>query len=218
MNFAYYIFLLLIIFLCFFTIKRNLLISPKKIKIYFTIVILLLLFRHIGLVSLCILESSKYIYYLKSIIYLDNIAIPLIVLAVTYVYSRSEKLKFTGSYFILAIVAVIYAYIMYLSKVVVNVSVIYGFIMLIDKEIMVSMLLLVLLGVMLIINVLLLDKKHVNKKGIWFIICAIMVVMIEKVIILGGLKIFPYCVIGELIFLIIINLVLNSFKKSKLNI
>ena len=217
MNFAYYIFLLLIIFLCFFTIKRNLLVSPKKIKIYFTIVILLLLLRHIGLISLCILESSKYIYYLKSIIYLDNISIPLIVLAVTYVYSRSEKLKFTGSYFIFAVVAVIYAYIMYLSKVVVNVSVIYGFIMLIDNEIIVSMFLLILLGIMLIINVLILDKKHVNKKGVWFIISAIMVVMIEKVIIIGGLKIFPYCVIGELIFLIIINLVLNSFKKSKLS-
>lgn len=217
MNFAYYIFLLLIIFLCFFTINRNLSVSPKKIKIYFTIVLILLLFRHLGLVSLCILESSKYLYRLKSIIYLDNIAVPLIVLAVTYVYSRSEKLKFTGSYFILAIVSAVYACIIYMSKVMINVSSIYGFIMSIDNEIIASMFSLILLGIMLIVNVLLLDKKHVNKKGIWFIIIAIMVVMIEKVIILGGIKVFPYCVIGELIFLIIINFVISGFKKSKLN-
>ncbi|WP_455796581.1 hypothetical protein [Clostridium butyricum] len=215
MNFAYYIFLLLIIFLCFFTIKRNLLVSPKKIKIYFTIVIALLLIRHLGLVSLCILESSTYIYYLKSIIYLDNIAVPLIVLAVTYVYSRAEKLKFTGSYFILAAVLLVYSSIIYMSKVMVNVSNIYGFIMSINNEIVISMFSLILLGIMLIINVLLLDRQYVNKKGIWFIIIAIMAVMIGKEIIIGGIRDFPYSVIGELIFIIIINFVLNGFKKIK---
>lgn len=215
MNFAYYIFLLLIIFLCFFTIKRNLSVSPKKIKIYFTIVLILLLLRHLGLVLLCMLESSKYIYYLKAIIYLDNIAVPLIVLAVTYVYSRSEKLKFTGSYFILAAVTMVYVMIIYMSKVMVNVSSIYGFIMSIDNELILSMFSLILLGIMLIISVLLLDKKYVNKIGIWFIIVAVMAVMIEKVIILGGIRLFPYSVIGELIFIIIINFVLNGFKKIK---
>lgn len=215
MNFAYYIFLLLIIFLCFFTIKRNLSVSPKKIKIYFTIVLILLLLRHLGLVLLCVLESSKYIYYLKAIIYLHNIAVPLIVLAVTYVYSRSERLKFTGSYVILAAVTTVYVMIMHMSKVMVNVSSIYGFIMSIDNELILSMFSLILLGIMLIINVLLLDKKYVNKKGIWFIIVAVMAVMIEKVIILGGIRIFPYSVIGELIFIIIINFVLNGFKKIK---
>ena len=71
------------------------------------------------------------------------------------------------------------------------------------------------MGIMLVINVLLLDKKYINKSGIWFIIIAIMAVMIEKVIILGGIRIFPYSVMGELIFLIIINFVLNGFKKIK---
>lgn len=215
MNFAYYIFLLLIIFLCIFTIKRNLLVSPKKIKIYLVIVITLLLIRHIGLIILCLIESSKYIYYLKPIIYLDDIAVPLMILAITYVYLRSEKLKFTGSYFILAGITLIYSIIIYISKIMVKVSHIYGFIISIDNEIMISMFSLILLGIMLIINVLLLDKKYANKKGIWFIILAIMVVMIEKVIIVGGIRIFPYPVIGELIFLIIINVVLNGFKKIK---
>ena len=171
--------------------------------------------RHLGLVLLCILESSKYIYYLKAVIYLDNIAVPLIVLAVTYVYSRSERLKFTGSYFILAAVTIVYVMIMHMSKVMVNVSSIYGFIMEIDNELIISMFSLILIGIMLIINVLLLDKKYVNKKGIWFIIIAVMAVMIEKVIILRGVRIFPYSVIGELIFIMIINFVLSGFKKIK---
>ena len=133
-NFAYYMFLLLIIFLSFFTLKRNLEVSPKKIKIYLTFVITLFLLRHIGLFMLCILQSSNIIYYLKPIIYLNHIAMPLIVLAITYVYLRSEVLKFTGSYVVLSIVVLIYIYIMRISKLTIEVSQNYGFIADISNE------------------------------------------------------------------------------------
>ena len=217
MNFAYYIFLLLIIFLCFFTLRRNIDVSPKKIKIYLTVVITLFLLRHIGLFLLCILQSSNIIYYIKPIIYLNHIAMPLIVLAITYVYLRSEKLKFTMSYIILSVVVLIYIYIIRISKLTIEVSQAYGFIANISNETEMSLFSLILMGIMLVLNVILLDKPFANKTGIWFIIISIVVGMLEEVIILGGVKIFPYSVIGELIFLIIINVVFNGFKKSKLN-
>lgn len=216
-NFAYYMFLLLIIFLSFFTLKRNLEVSPKKIKIYLTFVITLFLLRHIGLFLLCILQSSNIIYYIKPIIYLNHIAMPLIVLAITYVYVRSEKLKFTVSYIILSVVVLIYIYIIRISKLTIEVSQAYGFIANISNETEMSLFSLILMGIMLVLNVILLDKPFANKTGIWFIIISIVVGMLEEVIILGGVKIFPYSVIGELIFLIIINVVFNGFKKSKLN-
>lgn len=216
-NFAYYIFLLLIIFLSFFTLKRNLEVSPKKIKIYLTFVITLFLLRHIGLFLLCILQSSNILYYFKPVIYLNHIAMPLIVLAVTYVYLRSETLKFTGSYLILSIVVLIYTYIIRVSKLTIEVSQAYGFIADISNESSMYLFSLILMGILLVLNVILLDKPHANKIGIWFIIISIVVVMLEEVIILGGIKVFPYSVIGEMIFLIIINAVLNGFEKSKLN-
>lgn len=217
MNFAYYMFLLLIIFLSFFTLKRNLEVSPKKIKIYLTFVITLFLLRHIGLFMLCILQSSNIIYYLKPIIYLNHIAMPLIVLAITYVYLRSEVLKFTGSYVVLSIVVLIYIYIIRISKLTIEVSQNYGFIADISNENSMYLFSLILMGILLILNVILLDKPYANKTGIWFIIVSIVVVMMEEVIILGGIKVFPYSVIGELIFLIIINFVFNGFKRSKMN-
>lgn len=216
-NFAYYIFLLLIIFLSFYTLKRNLEVSPKKIKIYLTFVITLFLLRHIGLFLLCILQSSNIIYYLKPIIYLNHIAMPLIVLAITYVYLRSETLKFTGSYAILSAIVLVYLLIMKISRITIEVSQYYGFIVKINNEGKMYLFSLILMGIMLILNVILLDKPFANKIGIWFIIISIVVVMLEEVIILGGIKVFPYSVIGELIFLIIINVVFNGFKKSKLN-
>ena len=217
MNFAYYLFLLLIIFLSFSIIKKNLEVSPKKIKIYLTIVITLFLLRHIALFLLCILKNSTIIYYLKSIIFLDHLSIPLIVLAITYVYLRSEKLNFSGSYIIATIISVIYMGIIHISKVTVEVSYLYGFILKIDKETILFLFSLILLGALLILNVILLDKPFVNKMGIWLIIIAISIVMIEYIIVLGGIKVFPYSVIGDMIFLIIMNLMLKGFKVSSKN-
>ena len=192
--------------------KRNLEVSPKKIKIYLSLVITLFLLRHVALFLLCILKNSTIIYYLKSIIFLNHLSIPLMVLAITYVYLRSEKLNFSGSYIIAAIVIVIYMEIIHNSKVIVEVSYLYGFILKIDKETILFLFSLILLGGLLILNVILLDRPFVNKMGIWFVIIAISIVMIEDIIILGGIKIFPYSVIGDILFVIIMNLVLKNFK------
>lgn len=212
MNFAYYLFLLLIIFLSISLIRKNLEVSPKKIKIYLALVITLFLLRHIALFLLCILKNSTIIYYLKPIIFLNHLSVPLIVLAVSYVYLRSEKLNFGGTYVIAATVCIIYAVIMQTSKLTVQVNYLYGFILQIDKETILFLFSLILLGALLILNIILLDRPYANKKGIWFIIIAILIVMIEDIIILGGIKLFPYSVIGDMLFLIIINLVLKGFK------
>jgi hypothetical protein len=197
--------------------KRNLEVSPKKIKIYLTILITLFLLRHIALFLLCILENSTIIYYLKPIIFLDHLSIPLIVLAITYVYLRSETLKFGGSYIIAFVAGIIYVFIMETSKVTVQVSYLYGFILGIDKEIILFLFSLILLGVLLILNIIVLDKPFANKKGIRFIIISILIVMTEEIIMLGGIRVFPYSVIGDLIFLVLMNWVLSGFKTSSLN-
>lgn len=217
MNFAYYLFLLLIIFLSILIMKKNFEVSPKKIKIYLTVVITLFLLRHIALFLLCILENSTIIYYLKPIIFLDHISIPLMILAITYVYLRSESLKFSGSYIIGLTAVLIYAFIMKTSKVTVQVSYLYGFILAIDKETILFLFSLILLGTLLILNIILLDKPFANKKGIWFIIISILIVMTEEIIMLGGIRVFPYSVIGDLIFLALMNWVLSGFKLSSSN-
>jgi len=216
-NFAYYLILLLIIFLSFSIMKKNLEVSPKKIKIYLTLVITLFLLRNIALFLLCILKNSTIIYYLKSIIFLNHLSIPLMILAITYVYLRSEKFNFGGNYIVAIIICAIYIGIIYISKVTVQVSYLYGFILEIDKETNLFLFSLILLGVMLVLNVILLDKPFANKMGIWFVIIAISIVMIEDIVILGGIKIFPYSVIGDMIFLIIMNFVLKGFKISSKN-
>jgi hypothetical protein len=139
------------------------------------------------------------------------------ILAVTYVYLRADTLKFGGSYIIAFLAGIIYVFIMETSKVTVQVSYLYGFILGIDKEVILFLFSLILLGALLILNVILLDRPFANKKGIRFIIISILIVMTEEIIMLGGIRIFPYSVIGELIFLVLMNWVLSGFKVSSLN-
>lgn len=165
MNFAYYLFLLLIIFLSISLIRKNLEVSPKKIKIYLALVITLFLLRHIALFLLCILKNSTIIYYLKPIIFLNHLSVPLIVLAVSYVYLRSEKLNFGGTYVIAATVCIIYAVIMQTSKLTVQVNYLYGFILQIDKETILFLFSLILLGALLILNVILwIDHTQIRRE------------------------------------------------------
>ncbi|GAA0076731.1 hypothetical protein UT300005_11090 [Clostridium sp. CTA-5] len=217
MNFAYYLILLFIICLSLLIFKKNVLFSPKKIKIYSAIVILLFLLRHIGLFLLCVLKDNNFIYCLKPIIFLNNLTIPLMVLAITYIYLRAEQLKFNWNYIIGIFLSLVYLGIIYISKATLNVNNLYGFIIKINREELLYLFTLIILGIFLVINVILLDKKFANKKGIRLIIIAIVAVMLESVIILGGIKLFPYPVIGDLIFVTIMNSVLNNFKKVRDN-
>ena len=218
MNFAYYLFLLLIIFLCLILLKKNIQVSPKKIKIYVTMVITLFLLRHITLFVLCIIKNSTVIYKLKSIIFLNHIAVPLMILAITYVYLRSEKLKFSINYIVAAIIIITYSFIIYISQGTVKINTLYGFKLNIDKEIIMFLFSLILLAILFMFNVFILDKPFINKKGVYLIILSISIVMIEDIIVLGGIRFFPYPVVGDFIFLIIMNLVLNGFKKMRIDV
>ena len=91
MSLAYYIFLLLIIFLSFLMIKKNIDYSPKKIKIYLTIVITLFLLRNIALLCLCLIKNSNFLYYLKLLVFLDYITIPLMIIPISLF--KSGKIK-----------------------------------------------------------------------------------------------------------------------------
>lgn len=213
MSLAYYIFLLLIIFLSFIMIKKNIDYSPRKIKIYLIVVIALFLLRNIALLCLCLINNSNFLYYLKPFVFLDYITIPLMIIPISYIYLRSERLKFIGSYIIAFISAGVYVILVHISKARIEVSYLYGFIIKLNNEDIISLFSLILLGTLMIINIIMLDKPFVNKKGIYFLLLAIVLVMIEEVIIIGGIKLFPYSVIGEVIFLIIMNFVIDGFKR-----
>ena len=116
MNLAYYIFLLLIIFLLIFLMKKNLKVSPKKIKAYMMVVMSLFVLRYIGLFLLCIMKDGRFVYMLKPLLFLNHLAIPLMILALAYVYLRWDKLSFNINYIIAVVLVILYVATMFTKK------------------------------------------------------------------------------------------------------
>lgn len=216
MNLTYYIFLLLIISLLIRIIVKNERLSPIRIKVYLFAVLILFLFRYIGLFLLCVVKGGTFIYYFKSILYLNHLAIPLIVLALVYVYLRWDTLSFRINYSIATLLGLIYFIGMFFINGKVLFDVKYGYIINIQNEEGLFLVSLFILGVLLIFCIHFLDKPNNNRKGMYYIILALTVTIIEDVIYLGGIRTFPYPIIGDGIFLILINLCLNKFEINTL--
>lgn len=214
MNLAYYIFLLLIIFLLCILIKKINKAAPKKIRIYMTIVSILFLFRYIGLFLLCIIKSSNVAHILIPLLFLNHLSIPLIVLALSYVFLRWDKLNFNINYIIAFILFIGYAIEMVFIKGKVILSPEYGYIINIYNESIVYLLSLIVLGILLCFCFYFFDKPNNNRWGMTYLIISLFMVIAESVLYLGGIKIFPYPIFGDEVFIILINLAVNTFKKK----
>ncbi len=215
---TYYIFLLFIMFLLVILMKNNMVRSPKKIKIYMQIVITLLLIRYLSLLFISIVENARFIYYLKPILFLNYLCIPLISLALIYVYLRYDKIGFKAIYLIAGIMSAIYfAGMKFLSgKIILDSK--YGYRIVLDNEIMIYILFLALIGILFLFCVYNLDKPNSNSNGIWLLIIGFIIVIIENTLHIGGFKIFPYPIIGDGAFIGIISLAVNTFKRYDKNL
>lgn len=215
MNLIYYIFLLLIIFLLLMLLRKNNNLSPKKIKIYMAVVISLFLIRYIALFLLCIVKSGVYLHLFKSLLFLNNLAIPLIVLALDYVFLRWNKLSFSINYIIAAILVGLYCVGMYFTKIKIIFNIDYGYIINVKNEIILYLGSLIIVGILLIFTVYFLDKPNCNKMGLIYVISALIIVILENVIHVGGVRYFPYPIIGDGIFVLLMNLCMNTFKVKR---
>ena len=215
MNLAYYIFLLLIIFLLSLLLRKNIRLSPKKIKVYMSIVIFLFVMRYITLFTLCVVKNARFIHYLKGILYLNQFAIPLMVLALAYVYLRWDKLNFYVNYIIAIILGILYSVEIYFMKVKIMFSPNYGYIINIKQETIFYLATLVMVGVLLIFCMYFFDKPNNNRWGMTYLIIALVMVITENVLYIGGMKLFPYPIFGDAVFITLINLAVNTFKKKE---
>ena len=178
------------------------------------IVISLFLLRYIGLFILCIVKSGRFVYLFKPILFLNQLAIPLMVLALAYVYLRWEKLNFNINYAIAAALGMVYVGGMFFikGKIVFNSN--YGYLINIKDETIFYLISLVLVGALLVFCVYFLDKPNKNKWGMIYLIIALVFVIIENILYLGGIRLFPYPILGDGIFIFIMNLAVNTFKKN----
>ncbi|MDD6796341.1 MAG: hypothetical protein PUE01_13220 [Clostridiaceae bacterium] len=172
--------------------------------------------RYIGLFLLCVLRDSGLVYRLKYILFLNHITIPLMVIGLSYVYLRWDKLTFNVNYILASILIICYGIEIYFMKAKVTLDINYGYIVNITNKNIIYLFPLIMVGILLVFCIYFFDKPNNNKAGMIYLILGLSVVIIENIIYLGGIKIFPYPIIGDGIFVFIMNLAVNTFKKLRI--
>lgn len=213
MDIAYYILLLLIFFLCLNIIIKNKKYSPRKIKVYIYVAIIILSLRYVGLLMLCIARSSEGLSMIKWIIYSSYLAIPLITLAFIYAFLRFDNKEFKYIYFIGAIITIIYFFNMSFIDISLSYNQQFGYMITIDNPLVPIMEYLVILGFLLLYLIYYIDKPNTNKKGVWGIILYLSICIIDNIIFISGIQYFPKTIISDCIFVTFVNFFINVFRK-----
>ncbi|MGV3025694.1 hypothetical protein ACED96_08225 [Clostridium thermobutyricum] len=215
MSFIYYTILLFILFLILNLIMKNEEKSPKKLKMYFRIALGVFLIRYLTLLLICLLKNVETVYLFKNFVYLNYLSIPLVVLALFFIYLRFDNLSFNIIYGIGSILICLYIIGMVFSTGIVTLDINFGYIMQLKYGEFITAIIVIILGLFLVFSVIFIDKPNINKKGICSLILILIVILVENILILMKFSILPYTIISEFIFLIIVERAIGGFKKVK---
>lgn len=209
---------LLIVFIVFiiYLIRNNFKYSPKKIKPFLSISLMILLIRFIAMCACVLIEQQSITYAIKPLIFLNLISIPLLSLVCFYIFLRDDKRKFDYNYIFLFVA--ILSFIMFVNFVPLGISIkqYFGFIVIMNDPMIPSILYMITLASISVLTLYYIDKPYCNRFGMRLLLVSIIIVIFEYFMFLGGIRIHPYPLIGEAFILISTLTAIGTFdKKSK---
>lgn len=213
MNLIYYMSLLFILFFIMFLIDKDRKKAPKKIRVFLGVSLMVLFIKNLVLILMCIIKNIEIIYILKNFIYLDYLVIPVIVLNLYYIYLRFDNINFNIIYHIGIISIIIYLIFIYKIDGVIKLDASIGYFIVLNNENTIKAILIFIIGMLLLGGAVFLDKPNSNKTGIIITMIVLGFMIIEHILIMFKLWLFPYCIISEILLLFVINNSLDTFNK-----
>ncbi|WP_253905321.1 hypothetical protein [Clostridium tertium] len=192
--------------------KKNIDLSPKKIRLFVSISLMPIILRCLVLLGGVIIEKQRIIYFLRYYVLLNYFSIPLIILSALYIFLRNEKLKFNRNYIFMIILGLLYVVLVYTYKFSISITNKFGFIISLENgmiPILIYLIILASLAVFILIN---LDKPFCNKVGMRLLIVSLILYIVEYILLLGGISIYPYPIIGEVLILFCLFKSISTFK------
>ena len=201
-----FIYLCILLFIIIFSLYLIWLSSQKcpiKIQKFYLITLTIMLIRYLSLLSLWIVQYQKIIYIIKTLTQVTFVGMPLLSLACFYIYLRDENRKFDYNYIFINI----------FYKMDIKLDSIFGFIVSYKNSLIPSLIYLIIMSCMVVATLFLLDKPYNNSSGMVFLLISLIITISEFIIFLGGIKIFPYPVLGEISMLLCSYKAILTFKK-----
>ena len=210
--FIYLCLLLFIIIFSFYLQKKNSEKCPVKIRRYFNMLLSLIIIKYSIMLIMCLVENKNIIIYVKDLALLNYIFIPLIGFISLYIFLRDDKMKFSYNQIVLTIVSISYLLLIFIYKTDISIDSELGFIVHFKEYLNPYLIYLIEIATIIVIAILNIDKKYVNKSGLRILIFASGIFIVELILFLAKINIFPYPIIGEILFLILILKNINTFN------
>jgi len=201
LEFSYLCLLLFIITFILYLGKKNIDLSPKKIKLFISILLIPMILRCIVLLCGVIIEKQGIIYFLKEYALLNCFSIPLIILSSLYIFLRNERIKFSRNYIFMVILGLLYGLLVYTYKFSISITNNFGFIISIENGIIPILIYLIILASLAVFILINLDKPFSNKTGMRMLLISLIIYIVEYILLLGGISLYPYVIIGEVLIL-----------------
>lgn len=207
---------LLIVFIIFisYLINNNQKYSPKKIKPFFLIVLSLLLLKFVALAICLIFDQQFIIYAIKPLVFLNLICVPLLALGCFYIFLRDDKKKFDYNYSFLIIGVVAFICFVIFVPLGISIKQYFGYIISMNEPMITSILYMIVLASLCVCTLYYFDKPFCNKSGMRLLFCSIVISIAEYFVFLGGIRVYPYPLIGEAFMLISTMIAINKFVKN----
>jgi hypothetical protein len=212
--YIYLILQLLVVFLIYYGftfIKRY---APPKIRILSVSVFALLITREISLLILFLWENIMYLHLLKPFVFLNLVAVPLAALICLYILARNDKVNFSYSFVVAAILLI--TYILFINKIpqVVQSSERFGYYISMLKPLPAAFFYIGFNTLVIIIAILQVGKPTVNSLGLYIIILAALMTVGETILSLLGIELLVHSIIGDVCWILSLNYSILRLKSK----
>ena len=210
--FYYLCLLLFIITIIFYLIMKARKRCPVKVRKYYIITLTILLLRNITLLLLSLIEKQEIMYFLKPMSMIDIITIPLLSMGALYIFLRNERMRFDYNFILMISMIGIYCFLISFYRLKSYIDAEFGYVVIFKDTMIPSLIYLIVMAMVTVISLINIDKPYSNTLGMKLLTFSTVVFVIEYILFLGGIKIFPYPFIGEISLLIVVLQSIDTFN------
>lgn len=189
--------------------------APFKIKILTYIAVLCIIIRNIALIIMFITENLTYLYFLKPLIYLNFISMPIIVCIILCILARSSKINF--SYLFIVFFASVAIYILFILKgqiyIILNMD--FGYMVNMINAEQIKNIALAFYTLCCMWFIVLIKEKNSNKLLIVFSAIACVVSIAEILLNIISMEFIPNLLISNCLWLILLDYILYKIKRER---
>ena len=151
-------------------------------------------------------------YFLKPMSMMDIITIPLLSMGALYIFLRNERRRFDYNFILMISMIGIYCFLISFYRLKSYIDAEFGYVVIFKDTMIPSLIYLIVMAMVTVISLINIDKPYSNTLGMKLLTFSTVVFVIEYILFLGGIKIFPYPFIGEISLLIVVLQSIDTFN------